>query len=222
MTLHCAFIGFGKSTTRYHLPYVLNRKDSWHVAHIFRRRAKPEEQSPQYSHIHFTSDLDEVLNDPQVKLVVVCTHADSHFEYAKRALEAGKNVLVEKPFTPTLEEANTLFALANSKGLTVTPYQNRRFDSCFLTPFNKLIQHCKLHVPFQDAAAHQPQAQAERLALGLPCHNGNNAVIRKFIHQLAVQGDPVRLFCHGTDVVVGKNTWRKSIRFIRFHGIVIV
>ncbi|EAO9455934.1 oxidoreductase, partial [Salmonella enterica] len=49
MTLHCAFIGFGKSTTRYHLPYVLNRKDSWHVAHIFRRRAKPEEQLPQYS-----------------------------------------------------------------------------------------------------------------------------------------------------------------------------
>lgn len=42
MTLHCAFIGFGKSTTRYHLPYVLNRKESWHVAHIFRRHAKPE------------------------------------------------------------------------------------------------------------------------------------------------------------------------------------
>ena len=40
------------------------------------------------------------------------------------------------------------------------------------------------------------------MALGLPCHNGNNAVIRKFIHQLAVQGDPVRLFCHGTDVIL--------------------
>nr|VXZ91295.1 Uncharacterized oxidoreductase yhhX [Klebsiella pneumoniae] len=90
MTLHCAFIGFGKSTTRYHLPYVLHRKDRWQVAHIYRRRAKPEEQAPQYSHIHFTSDLEEVLNDPLVKLVVVCTHADSHFEYAKKALEAGK------------------------------------------------------------------------------------------------------------------------------------
>ena len=143
MTLHCAFIGFGKSTTRYHLPYVLHRKDRWHVAHIFRRGAKPEEQSPQYSHIHFTSDLDEILNDPQVKLVIVCTHADSHFEYAKRALEAGKNVLVEKPFTPTLEEAKALFALAKSKGLTVTPYQNRRFDSCFLTT-KKVIESGKL------------------------------------------------------------------------------
>jgi len=138
MTLHCAFIGFGKSTTRYHLPYVLNRKGTWHVAHIYRRRAKPEEQSAQYSHIHFTSDLDEVLNDPQVRLIVVCTHADSHFDYAKRALEAGKNVLVEKPFTPTIAEAKELFALAKSKGLAVTPYQNRRFDSCFLTAKRQL------------------------------------------------------------------------------------
>ena len=39
MILHCAFIGFGKSTTRYHLPYVLHRKDRWHVAHIYRRSA---------------------------------------------------------------------------------------------------------------------------------------------------------------------------------------
>ena len=143
MTLHCAFIGFGKSTTRYHLPYVLNRKDTWHVAHIFRRHAKPEEQHPQYQHIHFTSDLDEVLNDPQVSLVIVCTHADSHFEYAKRALEAGKNVLVEKPFTPTIAEAVTLFELAKSKGLTVTPYQNRRFDTCFLMA-KKAIESGKL------------------------------------------------------------------------------
>ncbi|GDJ31772.1 oxidoreductase [Escherichia coli] len=45
MVINCAFIGFGKSTTRYHLPYVLNRKDSWHVAHIFRRHAKPGNDS---------------------------------------------------------------------------------------------------------------------------------------------------------------------------------
>lgn len=144
MTLHCAFIGFGKSTTRYHLPYVLFRKDKFHVAHIFRRHEKPEiEGQPQYSHIHFTSRLDEVLYDPQVKLVVVCTHADSHFEYAKRALEAGKNVLVEKPFTPTLAEAKELFKLARAKGLTISPYQNRRFDSCFLT-MKKAVESGKL------------------------------------------------------------------------------
>lgn len=69
MMLYRTFIGFGKSTTRYHLPYVLNRNDRWSVAHIFRRSAKPEEQHPQYQHIHSTSNLDEVLNDlPTVTL----------------------------------------------------------------------------------------------------------------------------------------------------------
>ncbi len=143
MTLDCAFIGFGKSTTRYHLPYVLHRKDSWNVAHIFRRHPKPQEQEPQYQHIHFTSDIDDIFNDANVKLVIVCTHADSHFDYARRALEAGKNVLVEKPFTPTMAEAITLFELAKRKGLTVTPYQNRRFDACFLTT-KKVIESGKL------------------------------------------------------------------------------
>lgn len=144
MTLQVAFIGFGKSTTRYHLPFVLVRKDKLHVAHIFRRHEKSElEQQPQYAHIHFTSQLDDILNDPEVKLVVVCTQVDSHFDYAKKALEAGKNVLVEKPFTPTLEQARELFMLAKRKGLIVTPYQNRRFDSCFLT-MKKAITSGKL------------------------------------------------------------------------------
>ena len=116
MVINCAFIGFGKSTTRYHLPYVLNRKDSCMSRIFFRRHAKPEEQAPIYSHIHLTSDLDEVLNDPDVKLVVVCTHADSHFEYAKRALEAGKNVLVEKPFTRRLPRRRSCLRWRKAKG----------------------------------------------------------------------------------------------------------
>lgn len=133
MLLRCAFIGFGKSTMRYHLPYVLHRKDKLQVAHIFRRRPVADEQQPIYQHIHFTRELDDIFHDDSVKLVIVCTHADSHFDYARRALEAGKNVLVEKPFTPTQAEARTLFALAKRRGLLVAPYQNRRFDACYLT-----------------------------------------------------------------------------------------
>ncbi|XNN28733.1 Gfo/Idh/MocA family oxidoreductase [Escherichia coli] len=143
MVINCAFIGFGKSTTRYHLPYVLNRKDSWHVAHIFRRHAKPEEQAPIYSHIHFTSNIDEVLNDPDVKLVVVCTHADSHFEVRETRAGSREKCAGRKTVRPTLAQAKELFALAKSKGLTVTPYQNRRFDSCFLTA-KKAIESGKL------------------------------------------------------------------------------
>lgn len=56
-----------------------------------------------------------------------------HYEFAKKCLLAVKNVLVEKPFTETATEAKELFTLAKEKGLFVQAYQNRRFDSDFLT-----------------------------------------------------------------------------------------
>src|SRR5699024_12685660 len=56
-----------------------------------------------------------------------------HYEYAKLALEHGKNVLVEKPFAETSAEAKELFELAKQKDLFIQCYQNRRFDSDFLT-----------------------------------------------------------------------------------------
>src|SRR5699024_12816898 len=57
--------------------------------------------------------------------------SDFHYFLAKEALEQGKNVLVEKPFTNTSEEAKELFALAKEKDLFIQAYQNRRFDSDF-------------------------------------------------------------------------------------------
>lgn len=132
--INCAYIGFGKSATRYHLPYVLCRKDKYNVKRIYDIARKPEvEAQPHYQHICFTSRLQDILEDNTLQLVVICTHPDSHFEYARLCLAHGKNVLVEKPFTTTPEEAKTLLALAREKGLTVSPFQNRRFDSCYLT-----------------------------------------------------------------------------------------
>ena len=55
-----------------------------------------------------------------------------HVSYAKAALNAGKHVLVEKPFAPTAQEAREVFALAKEKGLICMPNQNRRFDADFL------------------------------------------------------------------------------------------
>ncbi|WP_414164272.1 oxidoreductase [Superficieibacter sp. BNK-5] len=132
--IYSAFIGFGKSATRYHLPYVLTRKEKFTVKRIFDVVRNPQRESlPEYEGIAFADKVDEILNDPQITLVTICTRPDSHYHYAKLCLEHGKNVLVEKPFTTTLDEAKTLFALAKEKGLLVSPFQNRRFDSCFLT-----------------------------------------------------------------------------------------
>ena len=132
MKLKIAFIGFGKSTTRYHLPYVLKR-DNIEVAAIYNRTRKPElEENYKEYNIEFTDNLQDILDNKEISLVSVCSPLQTHYEYAKKCLMAGKNVLVEKPFTADIEEAKELFKLAKEKGLVIMPYQNRRFDSDFL------------------------------------------------------------------------------------------
>ncbi|MBM6861908.1 Gfo/Idh/MocA family oxidoreductase, partial [Clostridium saudiense] len=93
--------------------------------------------------IKYTSNLEELLKDEEIQLIVVCTMQDSHYDYAKLVLENNKHCLVEKPFMETSKEAKEIFDLAKSKGLIVQAYQNRRFDSDFLT-VQKVIESGKL------------------------------------------------------------------------------
>lgn len=75
----------------------------------------------------------ELLADPLIELVIVNTPNYTHFEFAMQALHAGKHVLIEKPFAVKSEEAKILFAEAKKLGLYILPYQNRRYDSDFLS-----------------------------------------------------------------------------------------
>lgn len=81
---------------------------------------------------HYT-DVKALLADPDVDVVVVTTPPDNHFELTKAALEAGKHVLTEKPFVPTSAQADQLIALAKERKRLICVYQNRRWDSDFLT-----------------------------------------------------------------------------------------
>src|SRR5690606_13327012 len=76
-------------------------------------------------------DTSSVLQDTEIELVIVATTNATHFELAKAALQAGKHVVVEKPFAVTSNEANELIELARSKRKLLTVYQNRRWDSDF-------------------------------------------------------------------------------------------
>lgn len=139
--LTIGYIGNGKSTNRYHLPFVLQRKNI-KVKTVYQRNPKNEKWA-RIKGVNYTSNLDELLNDEEIQLIVVCTLHNSHYEYAKMVLEHGKNCLVEKPFMENLEQAKEIFALAKEKGLVVEAYQNRRFDSDFLT-VQKVIESGKL------------------------------------------------------------------------------
>jgi predicted dehydrogenase len=77
-------------------------------------------------------DADALLADDGVDLVVVSTPPDTHVSWTLRALEAGKHVVVEKPFCLTVAEADAMIGLASARGLELAVYQNRRWDADFL------------------------------------------------------------------------------------------
>lgn len=81
-----------------------------------------------YPHVQSYATIEEVLAS-DADLVVVNTPIDTHFEYAKRVLEAGKHAIVEKAFTTTAAEAEELATLAKAKNLKLAVFQNRRWDS---------------------------------------------------------------------------------------------
>ncbi|AYA77506.1 NAD(P)-dependent oxidoreductase [Bacillus sp. Y1] len=127
--LTIAYIGNGKSTNRYHLPFSL-KNENIRVKTIYSRRDNSVwEKIPEVNYVH---DLNKIWLDEEIQLVVICTPVE-HYEYAKLALENGKHVLVEKPFTQTSDQAKELFTYAKEKNLFIQCYQNRRFDSDFLT-----------------------------------------------------------------------------------------
>lgn len=140
--LTLAYIGNGKSANRYHMPFVLQRPDKLRVKTIFDLDVVNVKWD-KIEGVHYTSDISEIMDDADIDLVVICTQPKFHYEYAKMALQHGKNVLVEKPFMETSEQAREIFALAEEKGLLVQCYQNRRYDADFLT-VQKVIESGKL------------------------------------------------------------------------------
>jgi len=83
------------------------------------------------------------LSDPSIQLCVIATPNDSHFEFAKACLLAGRDVVVDKPFAPTMRECEELVKLAAQQGKLITVYQDRRFDGDFST-VKKLVQAQRL------------------------------------------------------------------------------
>lgn len=75
---------------------------------------KIKEISPS---IKFTSDLNDVLNNPEINAVIIATPAETHYEIGKQCLEHGKNILVEKPITLYSNEAQELIDIAKEKNL---------------------------------------------------------------------------------------------------------
>ncbi|MGO1357242.1 Gfo/Idh/MocA family oxidoreductase [Alkalibacterium gilvum] len=129
--LNIAYIGDGKSTNRYHVPF--SRQVEGINIKTIQARSGHNEMWSRVPDAQYVQNREDIYEDPAIDLVVICTPPQSHYSLAKEALLNNKHVLVEKPFAETSEEARELFELAEKKGLFIQCYQNRRFDSDFLT-----------------------------------------------------------------------------------------
>ncbi len=129
-TINAALCSFGMSGKLFHAPFIschrgINLYAIWERSKDIVKDYYPETK------IYRT--YEQILDDPLVDLVVVNTPSYTHYEYAIQALNASKNVIVEKPFTATLNQAKELTALAAAKNVKLSVFQNRRWDSDFKT-----------------------------------------------------------------------------------------
>lgn len=130
---------------------------------IVERSATPEKSKARdkYPGVHVVNTLDEALAIPEIDAVWICSINDTHYQFAKQALLAGKHVVVEKPVTPTSQQAYELAQLAREKNLVLAVYQNRRWDADFLT-VKKLIAEGRLGDLSEFTVRTSPNLRAER------------------------------------------------------------
>jgi predicted dehydrogenase len=125
-----ALLSFGMSGEVFHGPLLMSHP-GFILTHVHER--KTTHAARKYPSVKVVSTRDEILNNPEIELVIVNTPNNTHFDFATEALLAGKHVVVEKPFTVTVSEADQLIKLANEKKRILTVFQNRRWDGDFLT-----------------------------------------------------------------------------------------
>jgi len=128
--INTGILSFGMSGKLFHSPFLDAHPGFNLMAVAERSEKKAQLRFPDIISYH---SVEELLENPDLELIVVNTPNYTHFEFALKALRAGKNVLIEKPFAVTSEEAEILFSEATAAGLYILPYQNRRYDSDFLS-----------------------------------------------------------------------------------------
>lgn len=121
-------LAFGLSGKAFHAPF-LQAHPGFSLDAVTERSVKSASQ--RYPRVRSYDTIEALLTDPELDLIVVNTPNATHFDFARRALTAGKHVLLEKPFAISPEQARELFALADTLNLHVVPYQNRRYDTDF-------------------------------------------------------------------------------------------
>ena len=138
--IRVGLVGFGMAGRVFHAPLISSTGGLELAAVVERNSNKAAERYPG---ITTYRSIEELLADASIKLVVVATPNSTHFPIAMQALEAAKNVVVDKPVALSSDEVAQLAELAGGIGLHLFPFHNRRFDNDFLT-ISKLMDERSL------------------------------------------------------------------------------
>lgn len=128
--LNVALIGYGYVGKTFHAPLIQHTPGLALHTVVSRDADKVHADWPQ---LRVVADAQLAFADPAIDLVVIASPNDSHAPLALAALDHGKHVVVDKPFTVTAAEAEAVIARARERGRKLSVFQNRRWDADFLT-----------------------------------------------------------------------------------------
>jgi len=123
-----SLIGFGLAGRAFHAQ-VIRATPGLRLAAIVQRHGN--EAAEKYPDVRVVRSVEELLDIREIRLVVIATPNETHAPIARQCLEAGRDVVVDKPFATTLREAAELVELARKCGRLITVYHNRRYDGDF-------------------------------------------------------------------------------------------
>lgn len=121
-------MAYGMSGKVFHAPFIHTHPGF--KLHAITERSR-KEAATDYPGIISYDNTEDLLADEEIELIIINTPNYTHYDYAKKALQAGKHILVEKPFAASSAEAKEIFELAGQLNKRVFVYQNRRWDSDF-------------------------------------------------------------------------------------------
>ena len=123
-------IGFGFGGRTFHAP-IIRGVSGLRLAAILQRRGS--EAQDLYPDVRVVRSVEELLAIHKIRLIVVTTPNPSHFDLARQCLLSGRDVVVDKPITPTSVQARALAQIAKEHGRLLSVYQNRRWDGDYRT-----------------------------------------------------------------------------------------
>ena len=134
-SIKTALCSYGMSGVLFHAPFINAHPGFDFYAVLERSKNLAIERYPA---VKVFRNFEDMIADEEIELVIVNTPNNTHFDYTKQALQAGKHVICEKPFTVSASEAEELIQLAASVQKKLSIFHNRRFDSDFKTVQNVL------------------------------------------------------------------------------------